>query len=909
MKIMLLSQLRFVAAVLILVAMQTLSVAVSAAGPHKHDHKHAHPGDSVRQEEHSALFELVADENATHIAIADGVWGDANTWDKKSVPTAGARVVIPKDKKVTVAARHDSQRLDWVRVDGVLHFDPAKDTGLKVISLVGNVGSTIEIGTEQKRVQSDKVARLIIGDRGERNAAQREYDPYDLSGGLLCHGKMHVFGAPIKSHLTPLDVPKKDDVEISFAKAPLGWKVGDTLLLAGLDRQRMGNPSIDPWTEREMPAGVNQDETRQIQSLSGDGCTVTLDKPLVYQHGGIFGFDGAVPVANLSRNVIVESEMVDDVSRRGHVMFMHTYDVVIDGALFREMGRTSVAGTLTSPEVKDGKLVLGTDANTIGRYAVHFHIRWGATYKQAPFHVRNCAVVGSPKLGVVNHGGHGWIDNNVGYRIRGSHFFTENGSEIGRFTGNLAVRSDGTDGDDDGLPIPSDKGYAGHPLNIGHGGHGFWLQGGGVDVTDNVAIGHSYGAFSFFVSNNRIISYGGPQERNNPATKGTPYEKLDVFLAVNLKDPSIARGGKFVHTSAVPFQTARNIGLSSAFGLRIRGIDRTEFISMHDQQDLVEDCQFVNNWRGYDLGYSPGLTILRRTKFIGRDPAKGGFDSYGIGGANHIPGHLTLDNVTIDGYRIGCALPARGFHIIKNCSINGIHKLVVPYPWGGKLTVDDLTFGSMKGEDAQPIIFGADPTGPWLYGAPPYSNWTRKFQPFEFIYNGRHVYHDDQQADAVPFDRRQERYTNVNYGNLNHGLLEGMTTGAMWKKYRLAIGGRLAPARMTPCPAIQGGSYGPATPIDPALESQPNTAVFGSQRYEQLIGKSTADTTQLFPRYIYDPILVQTPKQGYVATIRCNGKEYQSESIDLKDGINVVPIAIGSVTRHIVVGSPTRDDP
>jgi hypothetical protein len=905
MKATLLSQLRVVATTLILVAAHTFGVVAWAAD----HHEHAHPGDPVRQEEHSALFKLVADENATHVAIANGVWGDASTWDKKSVPAAGARVVIPKDKSVTIAGRHDSERLDWVRVDGVLRFDPTKNTGLKVISLVGNVGSTIEIGTERNRVRPDKVARLIIGDRGKRDAAQRKRDPYDLGGGLLCHGRMLVFGAPITSHLTPTGVPKQGDVEVTFAKAPVGWKVGDTLLLAGLDRQRMGQASVDPWTEREMPAGVNQDELRHVRSISIDGRIVTLDKPLVYQHGGIFGFDGSVPVANLTRNVIVESEMVDDVSRRGHVMFMHTYDVVIDGALFREMGRTNVEGTLTSPEVKDGKTVPGTDTNTIGRYAVHFHIRWGATYKQTPFHVRNCAVVGSPKLGIVNHGGHGWIDNNVCYRVRGSHFFTENGSEIGRFTGNLAVRSDGTDGDDDGLPIPSDKGYAGHPLNIGHGGHGFWLQGGGVDVTDNVAIGHSYGAFSFFVANNRIISYGGPAERNNPATNGTPYEKLDVFLAVNLKDPGIAHGGKFVHTSAVPFHAARCVGLASAVGLRIRGIDRTEFISMHNQQDVVEDCQFVNNWRGYDLGYSPGLTILRGTKFIGRDPAKGGFDSFGIGGGNHIPGHLALENVTIDGYRTGCVLPARGIHSIKQCSINGIHKLVVPYPWGGKLDVADLKFGSMKGEDAQPITFGADPTGPWLYSVPPYSNWTRKFQPFEFVYDGKHVYHDDQQADAIPFGSDQKRYANSSYGALNHGLLEGMTSGEMWKKYRLAIGGRLAPAELTPCPNIKGGSYGPRVPIQPALESQPNTAVFGSQKYEQLIGKATADVTPLFPRYVYDPILVHTPQKGYVATILCEGKEYQSEAVDLKEGINIVPIAIGSVTRHIVVGSPSRDRP
>jgi hypothetical protein len=51
---------------------------------------------------------------------------------------------------------------------------------------------------------------------------------------------------------------------------------------------------------------------------------------------------------------------------------------------------------------------------------------------------------------------------------------------------------------------------------------------------------------------------------------------------------------------------------------------------------------------------------------------------------------LTLDNETIDGYRTGCILPARGVHVIKGGSINGIRKLVVPTPWGGKVVVEEV---------------------------------------------------------------------------------------------------------------------------------------------------------------------------------------------------------------------------
>ena len=656
-----------------------------------------------------------------------------------------------------------------------------------------------------------------------------------------------------------------------------------------------------------MPVGQHQDEERTIGALSADGKTVTLDRPLAYQHGDIFGYAEAVPVGNLSRNVIIESENARDVSRHGHIMFMHTQDVVLDSVLFRDLGRTNVEGALTSPRFQDGKLVAGTDANTIGRYAVHFHIRWGATYKQQPFVVRNSAIVGSPKLGVVNHGGHGLVDDNVAYKVRGSQFFTENGSEIGRFKGNLAVRSHGTGfdgGDDDGMPIPQKYAYN-HPLNIGHGGHGFWLQGGGVDMLDNVAIGHSYSAYGFFVANNRIVTYGGPQEPNNPLTKGTPWQRLDIFLAENLKDPSLAHGQRFLHTSAVPFHMARCIGLASRVGLRTRGIDRTEFLVLHDKLDQVEDCRFVWNETGYLLGYSPGRTHLHNTTFIGGDPARSGLPETGIGGANHIPGFLTLDNVTIDGYRTGCHLPARGNHVIKGGRINGVRKLVVPTPWAGKLVVDGVKFGSMKGEESQPILFGADPRGPHLYGVPPYSNWTRKLQPFEFVYNGRQVYHDDQKPDAVPFDVRDKRWSS-SYGTPDHGPLNGKTGRQLWEQYRLAIGGRLAPDGLTPCPDIRGGSFGPNVVFDPPIESEPSTAYYGGKRYESQFGKAKPDNVPLNPRYLYDPILVHTPVKRYVARVWIDGKEYQSEPTDLVAGVNLIAVKTEKQTRYVPVGAPNK---
>jgi G8 domain len=869
----------------------------------------AHPGDAVKQEEHAALFDLVDDEAATHKAVASGAWGDRRTWNVGTVPGSGARVVIPKGRSVTVEARHDQARLDWLRVDGTLRFDPKVDTGLKVITLVGNTASTIEIGTEKERVHADKVARLILGDRGARDDAMRQRDPFDLGGGLLSHGRVLIHGTEYTSHATPASVPGKGQTRVQFATAPKGWKVGDRLLFPGLDRQREGRPSVDPWTGHAMSADQNQDEVCLLKALSADGKTVTLDRALRYQHGGIFGYAEAVPVGNLSRSVIVESENVEDLSRRGHVMFMHTQDVVIDSALFRELGRTNAVGMLTDPELKNGTLLPGTDANSRGRYALHFHLRWGATYKQQPFVVRNSAVDGSPKFGIVNHGGYGLVDDNVTYRVRGSHFFAENGSEIGRFRGNLAVRSPGNGQGETGGPVRPGK-----PHNSGGSGSGFWLQGGGIDVTDNIAIGHASAAFAFFPQSATKGLRPSIQEPGNPFTKGTPWERFDVFLAENLRDPRLGHGQPWIVSSVVPLHVARCVGLASARGFESISTDRAETLVLHNEQDLIEDCRFVWNDAGCPLGYSPGIHIFRNTAFIGSDPSKGPLLAYGIGPPNHVPGFLTLDNVTIDGYQTGCVLPARGSHVVRGGCFNGIQKLVVPHPWGGKLVVDGLKFGTMKGEAPYKINFAkpdqytrhASEADDTLLYAPPGSNWARKLQPFEFVYNGQQVYHDGQRADAVPFDVRDKRWARSDGTVLSHGKLDGKTNQQLWEQYRLAIGGRVAPAELTPSPEIAGGSFGPAVPFDPPVEQEPSPLYYGSKSYERAFGKSSADSVPLAPRYMYNSQVVRTPAKGYVAHVFIDGEEYSSKPTDLVAGVNLIPIEAGRLTRYVVVGGPSR---
>ena len=56
---------------------------------------------------------------------------------------------------VTIRTVLDRDKLQWVRVDGTLRFDPDADTSLRAVTVVGTPDSTIEVGTEQHRIRPD----------------------------------------------------------------------------------------------------------------------------------------------------------------------------------------------------------------------------------------------------------------------------------------------------------------------------------------------------------------------------------------------------------------------------------------------------------------------------------------------------------------------------------------------------------------------------------------------------------------------------------------------------------------------------------------------------------------------------------------------------------------------------------
>src|SRR5262249_31669664 len=145
-----------------------------------------------------------------------------------------------------------------------------------------------------------------------------------------------------------------------------------------------------------------------------DGAELVLDRPLSKEHEGEGDYRGEV--ANLSRNVVVESADPDGV--RGHTMFHRGSLGGISYAEFRHLGKEGV----------------------LGKYPIHFHLVKGS--------MRGSGVVGagiwdSHNRGIPIHGtDYLLVRDCVGYRSVGHGFFLEDGTEqYNLLDRNLAVQA------------------------------------------------------------------------------------------------------------------------------------------------------------------------------------------------------------------------------------------------------------------------------------------------------------------------------------------------------------------------------------------------------------------------------------------------------------------------------------
>lgn len=418
----------------------TLTVLASFPPP---DDMNPHPPGSPEWIEHNAFLALFPYDQAT--AVPSGAFPDL---------PAGSKVWIPEGQTVTVNHVMTAP-LAWVRVDGTLRFAPGLNTQLTVDRIGVMHAGSLEIGTVTP-ISPAVTARILIADTGLIDST---LDPLLLGRGIIAHGATRIFGAA-KSPWSWLSQPALAGTTQITVDNAFGWRVGDQLAISTVGLTDDGHS-----------------ETRTVTAISGN--VATLDASLNWAHGfqNVLENDVAVqtirPFAqNLTRNVVIESQG-HALDRRGHTMFMHSRNVDVEYAEFKDLGRTDKSRPVTDA-------VAGNPASLVnprGRYPVHFHKGAGGP-TDAPGILIGCSVVGSPGWGIVLHSTAGRIYGNVVYGITGAGIVAEKGDEWGEFAGNAVINVRGVSG----KQIDNDRNiedWAGE-------GVGIWTQcGGNVAVKDN----------------------------------------------------------------------------------------------------------------------------------------------------------------------------------------------------------------------------------------------------------------------------------------------------------------------------------------------------------------------------------------------------------------------------------------
>jgi hypothetical protein len=328
------------------------------------------------------------------------VWSAPTTWEGGVVPGAGARVLIRAGHTITYDAKADAV-IRAINVAGTLAFAGDKDTVLNVGLIkiqpgeeysedgfdcdahaskpeAGKSPPALIVGTQDAPIVKSALIRLHYAEGMNKETCPAL---------ICCGGRMDVHGQPLSRAWVKLAASAKPgDTVASLAEEVKGWKVGDLVIITGT--QTHGSAKTESLTEE-----------RTITAL--EGTKLTLDKPLTMAHLGEGEY--RAEVANLSRNVVVESAAPDGV--RGHTMY-HKYSTGSLGyAEFRHLGKKDV----------------------LGKYAIHFHLCRDTMRGSS---VVGCSIWDSDNRWVTIHGtDYLVVRDNVGYRSIGHGYFLEDGTE------------------------------------------------------------------------------------------------------------------------------------------------------------------------------------------------------------------------------------------------------------------------------------------------------------------------------------------------------------------------------------------------------------------------------------------------------------------------------------------------
>jgi hypothetical protein len=426
-------------------------------------------------------------------SAASGPWSSPATWEGGKVPAAGNIVQIREGHTVLYDVESD-QVLRSVHIHGTLTFAHDRNTRLEVGLLRISPGDDlIETGfdctahpAEAKTKTTGQIdlpgftapclccqgkAALLVGtpeqpiDARYTALIRLHYidgmDKDSCPAIINCGGRMDFHGAPMNRTWVKLGAtvpdPKKrkspdDGSSLILAEEVTGWRIGDRILVTSTAINHANDHAPGTFRTNAPDSKLSQykpfTEERRIKSIKGT--RITLERPLDFGHLGEGHY--RAEVANLSRNVIVESANPDGV--RGHTIYHRGSAGSISYAEFRHLGKQGM----------------------LGRYPLHFHLCGDSLRGSA---VVGAAIWDSHNRWITVHGtDYLVIRDCVGYQSVGHGFFLEDGSEVYNvFDRNLAVQAFR------GAPLPKQI----LPFDKNEGA-GFWWANSLNTFTRNVAV-------------------------------------------------------------------------------------------------------------------------------------------------------------------------------------------------------------------------------------------------------------------------------------------------------------------------------------------------------------------------------------------------------------------------------------
>jgi hypothetical protein len=303
-------------------------------------------------------------------------------------------------------------------------------------------------------------------------------------------------------------------------------------------------------------------------------------------------------------------------------------------------------------------------------------------------------------------------------------------------------------------------------LDFGLEGIGFWFQGPGVEVSDNVAAGQRGSGFIYF-------------------TRGLLQDGLGTtrFPSANLPDASIAGGEASMDVGDVPIRLFRNNyafasgdGFENWFSLLDAG---------HAARSVVDGFTTWGNRTGLGmmLPYSRHMT-LRNVRALGdlRAPA-------GIGIArNDATGDVEVLNPRVEGFAVGVGVPRRGDNVVHGGLLNNIQNVQVTDATqaGRSVQVSAVRFGRL----APVALAGRDQYDLFVKPAglsPEANDLARVFSDDTIRVNGREAFRPEQGAAYVPYPA-----SGAATPAYVPAELIGKTNQQLWLSYGLAVGGAVA---------------------------------------------------------------------------------------------------------------------